>query len=921
MKNRLFLVLVVLSLGGCAKKAPSDDVRIGKLPNGFSYYIKHNEFPKEKASLQLIVKVGSLHETEEERGVAHFLEHMMFRGSEHFADFEIIQYLESIGAQFGADTNAFTTFEETCYHLNIPLEKEGALEKGVLILSDYAGRASLKGELIEKERTVIMDEYNAAERSSQGRISHQMYDKFFKDSSYADRFPIGNEEVILHCSPEVIKKFYEKWYHPSRMALIAVGDFDVAVMEREIQKCFGDLKNGNNKETVSTEVCFLKKPTTLFITDKEEMFIQGGFTEFYPKEFAPKVEKNSIRADIIASLFSSILNQRLDALTKASQAPFLYAAMVSLPFTTYHDATRFHFVGFMDRPIDGAKALYREVERLRTLGPTKGELERELSCMEEGLNSTLANLNKIENESFAQLYVDHFIHKRAFISPKEGCELRKTLLKKIRTKDLIQFAKKNIHLDKMHKIFSMPHELVLSSNDLEEGIIQVKSEKLLPYKEVAEPKLTVISEGVENIKSAVFNEKLGSTTLILENGIEVILHPTTLEKGRVSIELVAAGGKTLFLPEEFASLELSPRYLIESGLSNLNGVELQNFLQKRDSTLSLWIGANLRLISTSGPKEQKEMLLQTIRSIFMERRFDSAIWSGLLEQWKEIENQRDNQPQSFFIERAVQILYDKHPFYTFTKSSDAKEALSKRCIEHAFQDPRDFSLIIVGDFDVKEMKALVCKYLYFPKIEASKMREIQLPSLPIVEESFDKTIYRGSETHGLTLMCYRKNCEGRELSHLSLKALTHILTQRMLEKLRKESGDTYDSFITYECPLEPIMHNVHLCAYFTSKPEKGDELKGQITQVIDQFVKEGPTEEEVSSAREIIKQQVKEGREKNAFWSNLHKQSLLHKKPIETLLSEKESLDIINQKELHELSVALFKETLVIKLSLAPESP
>ncbi len=894
------------------------DERIGLLENGLTYYIKHNEFPKEKASLRLVVKVGSIYETEEERGLAHFLEHMVFRGSLNFSDWEIIKYLESIGAEFGADTNAFTTFEETCYILQVPLDKKDSLDKALLMLSDFAGRASLKDELIEKERTVVMDEYNISQKQAGTRIYNQMHEEFFNNSAYGNRMPIGDKEVINHCDPNLIRNFYKKWYRPNRMAVIAVGDFDIDLVENRIKECFSNLSPGE-ETIVSTEVLFPGDVRSLYMVEEEEMFVQGGFTQFYVATCPMTISEEQMRLGLVHSLVSSILNYRLELLSKEHPAPFLAGGMISQSFTTFHEALRLHFVGFMDRPLDGVRAICREIERLKQFGPTKGELDREIFRLQEEISTGIENLDRIDNEVFIQSYVNHFLCSIPLKSMQAGYELNRKFLAEIRTEDIALWVEENINLDTMYRIFSMPFENVISVNDVEQVIQEVKNEKLEPPKEISNSLLCVMRSGFVGARSAVANDNIGSTMLILDNGMKVILHKTSLEKGRISIDMVARYGKTMFNPEEYDSIELAPAYLMGSGLANLNGNDFNSFLQKRDCSFAVAIGLNARSIYASGPSDESEVLLQSIRALFLDKRFDPVIWNSIVGHHTEIEKYKNNKPELFFIETANQIIYDNHPFYMEGKIAGAEEEVAKRCVELAFNDPLEFSLIVVGDFDLLEMQDLISNYFHFPEKVKHEKKEVQLPILLDFTESQNEIIYRGKETHSSTIIGYRKNYKGEVPLKFPMKALSHILSERCLKRMRQELGDTYTVSFMYESLLDPVTENIFAYVYFTSTPEKAEGLKKIAIEVIDEFLKNGPTADEVLSAKEIIRQKIKEAKVLDGFWSNLHKASVLQDRNIDELLMEAEELEVITQKGLQNLSVELFENTPTIRISLFPE--
>jgi zinc protease len=387
----------------------------------------------------------------------------------------------------------------------------------------------------------------------------------------------------------------------------------------------------------------------------------------------------------------------------------------------------------------------------------------------------------------------------------------------------------------------------------------------------------------------------------------------------VSIELVAKGGKTLFTNEEYLSSDAAAYYMIESGFANLNGIQLKNFLQKKDCFLSAGIFPNMRSIKAKGPVNEGEVLLKAIRALFLEKHFDSGIWTNLMEQIKEVEKYKDNMPIYFFIEEVNHILYADHPFYVSGKASDANEEIAKRCAEIAFQDPSEFSVVIVGDFDLAAMQNLICSYFHFRESDKSEKRSIQLPILSDLSESIDKVIYKGKETHGVTTMAYRKMCGEKAISDLSMRALTHILTERAFKKMRRELGDTYSVYFSYEFPLDPFRGNLNVYINFSSLPEKAENLKNEAEEVILEFMKNGPSDDEVNVAKKIIEQKVKENLMLDEFWEKLHTDAILYRISAEDILRDKKELEMITKENLHALAKEIFEDTPVIKMSLFPE--
>ncbi len=887
---------------------------VGKLDNGLSYYIKRNPLHKEKASIRLVVKVGSIYESEEERGLAHFLEHLVFRGSENFADWEIIEYLESIGAQLGPDTNAFTTFEQTAYLLQVPMEKLENLDRALLILSDFAGRASLRNDLIEIERRVVLEECHCSENQSGMKIWRETFLELFENSAYKNRLPIGAKEVILHCDPQLIRNFYKKWYRPNRMAVIAVGDFEETKVKDMIEKYFGEFQPGD-ETIISTKVLFPEDPRALFIQEEEESFVQGAFLGFYEADCLTEITDAHIKRALVSSLAVALLNQRLEGESKKYPAPYLYGKVFPQTFTTFHQALRIHFVGFMDRPVDGLRAICREVERFKQFGPTQGEMERIASQAREEIRDELANLDRIPNDSIVKNYHNHFLCEACFRSRESELEFRKKIIEEITSLEIQLWVRENLLLDRMYTVFSMPKE-VITISDLEAVLDSLKREVLEPLAEEERSILRVDPSQVVEVEASSEKSESGSTTLVLENGIKVILHPTNFEKGRILIDLVARGGRTLCEVHEYASQEVASEYLIKSGLANLSGLQLEKFLNSRSCSLGVEIGPHSRLIQAIGPVEESEILFQLIRSVFLHRRSDLLTWESIIEAKKEIDTYKNNQPTTAFIELANKVIYEGHPFYQTSNPLDANEETAITVLNRVFGNPKEFSVVVVGDFEVSAIKNLIFKYFSFSEIEERGAREMDMPFLNEVSTPKTELIYKGKETHALTLVAYRKNCSN--VSVPLLKALTHILSERCLKKMRCEMGQSYSPSFIYELPLAPLNTIVCLAACFSSDAEKSDSLKEVVIKVIEEFLTKGVSDNEVNSAKEILKQQVKEGKIENRFLVNLHTEALLGDKSLNEVELETVELNSITKENLQKIGSEIFAENPEIRISLFP---
>jgi len=897
-------------------------VKVGKLENGLTYYIQKNEFPKNRASLRLIVKAGSLNEEEHQRGLAHFVEHMVFRGTKHFKDWEIINYLESIGAKFGADANAYTTFDTTCYSLEIPLDKEDVLDNGILILSDWAARANLEDDMIDKERRVIIDEYNLVKKSANGRLMEKYINHFLSGSLYPKRLPIGQKEIILKGDPQAIRDFYHKWYRPDRMAVVVVGDFDSDHIETLIEECFGEIeKRTDEVEEPDYFVKFPDERTYMIANDSELILNQGGFAKFYNLINKVDVSIDDIKKDLITDIYGAILNDRFQKLGKQNPPPYMNAYAHRMNFSSNIGLDQVVFSFFEDRLKEGLKAFYHEINALNMFGPTQGELNRFKQKISEKISVGQANLERISHASFAGKYKAHFLSNKPYISSELIYKVQAEVIDSITTKDVKNWIDEEIQLDKFHPFFSTIQKDLISKEEIEKQIAVIEK---LELKKPVEKTHEYLELGVSDKGEIVSFEssKHGYETYILSNGLKVIVHPTKLEKKVMQMALIANGGSTLFPLERRHSLALAANYMLESGFANLDGSGFRELLVKKGVGYSLNLAYNLRTLSLNGKAEDDELLFQIINATFLEKNFDNNCWESLIVKKKEIENNLNNSSYVFFGNKLNEIVSSNHPFFSPTRVENAKEDEAREIISKSFSDLGEYTLIIVGDVDPKRISELALQYLSFQGEKAPEWRAYPQPLNTFPKEDVTTTIKRGKESHCINAIVYDGSFSFDDSTKTlsSLETLTSVLQTRFLEKMRVDAGETYSVNCYMYLPLLPNLNDVKIGIVFTCEEEKSKAMKQCIEDEIQKFITEGPTEEEITTAKEILIQSKKKGLQYNQAWLNLHKHNLLYPCSFDEILDYQTYISReVTKEKLLQLVCGFFEDTVVVKVTLVSE--
>ncbi len=904
---------------------------VGSLTNGLTYYIKENSYPKNKAYLQLVVKVGSLYEEDNESGVAHFLEHMLFRGTKHFEDWEIIKYLESIGSQFGPDINAYTSFDVTNYILNIPLDKCDSLDNGILILSDFADRATLKDDLINNERSVIIDEYNLTKKNFNGRINAKFIDHFLKGSSYQKRHPIGNKEVILNCDPKIIRNFYKKWYRPDRMAVVAVGNFNAEEVEFLIKKYFECIpKNESEVEYPSTTLDIQGKLDNLIVNESELTVNQGGlcFLEqiFYAKHYTNSSAINCI----ISNLYNSIMNRRLNNISKINNPPFISCSMCSDELFANIIFDQIEFLFFEDRPLDGLKAAYEELKMFNKFGPTNEELIRAKKELEEIFVDKLENLHNISHSSHASHLIDHFMYGLDYIDREVFLNIQRSLLPIIDVDAIINWSVKHVDINKYNVFYFVAKKNLINNEEIEKLLEDLHSCDIENRVNKQHELQQMEVEKIEDCPMPLITES-GSVdyeTFSLENGLKVLVHPTDFEKNNVTICLVANGGLTS-LPKNYTnSIKMAVEYVFESGLANLDGLNLSEWLSEHNIDCFLSIGSNLRLINICGKNDNMESLCDLIRSIFTLKRFDVSVWENILIKHKEFGKNLNNDPYSYFFKKLNAALHPDHLLFKDVSVKNASKEIAKDVMEMCFSDPSQFTMIIVGDVNKQDVKEIIRTHLNFNISNARKLNDkidddYFSPLGSFIKTNYDGVFYKGIDTHPIGVLCYNKqfNSNDKDINYLfASEALANILQTRLLEKLRQNLGDTYNVNVDISYPFAPNLSEIEIYITFSSEPQKINVLKLAIQNEIKNLLELGPTKQEISTTKEIKMQSLKDILHENNTVIRMHELNIFYKYTIKSLAEYAEFINNeITCENVMKLCNHLFKNKNLVTATLLPE--
>ena len=851
------------------------NVRIGKLDNGLTYYIRKNNLPANRADFYIAQKVGSIQEEENQRGLAHFLEHMCFNGTTHFPGDALKQYLERIGVKFGENLNAYTAIDETVYNIsNVPVKTPGAVDSCLLILHDWSNDLTLDPKEIDKERGVINEEWRTR-MSAMMRMQEKLLPMMYPGDKYAHSFPIGTMDVVMNFKPQTLRDYYEKWYRPDLQGIVIVGDIDVDAVEAKIKTMFADIPaQPNAAERIYYPVADNKEPIICILKDKEQPHVQVLL--FNKHEAVPDNQKGNVDYLIqqyAKNLISIMLNARLNELVQTANPPYIYAGADDSNF--FVAKTKDAFLGIVvckeDSIENGIAAMLRELERARQFGFTETEYNRARAEYLRQLESSYNERDKQKNEKYVNEYVRHFLDNE----PIPGIENEYTIINQIAPNIPVaainQLMKGLITDDNQALALFAPEkeDLKLPSEAAIAKLLKdAKTEKLTAYvdKVSDEPLMAEAPKGGK-IVSESKDDIFGATTLTLSNGVKVIIKKTDFKADEIRMKGVSLGGSSVFPDSEIININGLDAVGV-GGLGNFSAVNLEKVLAGKKASVSYDIANKTESVSGScSPKDFETMMQLTYLTFTAPRRDDDAFASYKNRNKAALKNQELN-PNVAFSDSIQAGIYMKHPRIIRIKADmvdqmDYDKILSK--YQDRFKDASDFTFIFVGNVDVEKMKPVIAEYLgALPAVnrkETFKDNKIEMRQ-GIYKNEFTKQ----QETPKASVFAfYNGDCKYDLRNNLLLSMTSQILDLVYTEKVREDEGGTYGVYVGGTLQKYPKEKAI-LQIIFDTAPEKKEKLMKIIFGEIDNITKTGPSEANLNKVKEYMLKKHTEDLKENSYW-------------------------------------------------------
>lgn len=855
-------------------------VRYGKLDNGLTYYIRHNKQPEQRADFYIAQNVGSMLEEENQRGLAHFLEHMAFNGSKNFPEKGMDRFTESIGMRNGENLNAYTSFDETVYILNnVPVTKEEIIDSCLLMLHDWSGFLSLTDSMIEKERPIIREEWRTGQ-DAQTRLWEQQLPAMFPDSRYGHRIPIGTLDVINNFKPEELRAYYHKWYRPDLQAVIVVGDIDVDKVEVKIKEMFSDIpKPVNPAPREEFEVSDNEQPLVSIAKDKEASNLILRL--FYKHEKLPRemtATAMGLVNDYIQAVSATMINDRLDELTQQAEPPFVYAEAGDGNYMVARTKGAWTAAAIAkEGEIESAlSALVEETERVRQHGFTASEYERARLNVLKAYETAYNERDNQKNGTYTREYVNHFTNG-GYIP---GIETEYMLVDQIAA----TFPIEEINRYVQGMIGENNIVITLTGPD-KEGIIYPTEEELLntfiqarlkpveAYQETVSdepliPQLPVPGRIVD-IKE---DPLLGTTVMMLSNGVKVVLKHTEFKKDEIQMTATSPGGSTLFGKEDVDNLKVFNDVIGLGGWGNFSAIELGKKLAGKQVYCSTSLGLDSESVNGSTTPVDMETLFQLIYLSFTAPRADMEAYASFESRMKAQLQNLELNPMVAFSDTVTEALYMDNLRAKRIRIEDFANISYSRILEmyrERFADASDFVFTFVGNIDQEQMRPYLEQYLAaLPSLKRTEKGNTgEVPALR--KGKYTNHFRMPQETPKVSAIHVYSGKMDYELENIiTATMLKQILDLVYNEKIREEEGGTYGVSTSVRISSFPEGETT-LQIYFDTAPEKKEMLNEIVRNELNRIAEAGPRTEDYQKTVDNMLKRHEENKQENAYWVNI----------------------------------------------------
>ena len=879
--STLVLALALVATAQQPQLLPIDSaVRVGKLENGLTYYIRHNEYPKHRAEFHIAQAVGATMEEDHQNGLAHFLEHMAFNGTEHFPGKGIIEYFESVGVNFGGNINAYTSLDETVYRLSeVPTVREGIIDSALLVMHDWACGLLLLEEEIDNERGVIREEWRTGAQAAR-RMWKAINPLKYPGSQYAKRDVIGDTAVINNFSYDALRDYYKKWYGPDNQAIIVVGDIDVDEIEAKIKALWDDVPARENRgERPLYSVDDNAEPIVAIVRDKEA---QNTRIEMeFKKPQIPAQFRGTDMAyvqKLAVELVCDMFNNRLSELSMKPEATFVGAGSYYGELVKLKDAFVAVYLAKQGQEVAAYKDLLTQLEKMRRYGFTHAELDRVKKEMLAAYEKSYNERNTRRNIQYTQEYIRHYLDGEVIPGIEWEYQMIQQILPALPLDMLNQLAQSLVTDENLIISFQAPADKSVVLPTAAEAVAylaDVKNEEIeAPVEEAIRENLVETAPKAGKIKKTAYNESLGTTEWTLSNGVRVVVKPTTFKQDEILFYAFSQGGKSLVATEDLPSAALATDVVELGGLADMSATDLQKALTGKRASLSPNISGYGESLNGSSTIKDFETLLQLNYLYFTAPRRDEESFQTLMSILGSQLANRDKNPKVAWSD-SVQMMASNNSERTLilNKALLEKVSLDKalEIYKARFANPADFTFFFVGNVDPAdaEFQALVCTWLgglnTSKKLEKAADDKVRV-AMGIQKNYFTRKMETKTASNRIQYTSY--DMPYTLANDLNMEMIGRILSTRYLESIREREGGSYGVGCAAWMNRHPVPY-AQLIMQFDTDPEKQEKLMNIIHEEVMTIVENGPLAKDLQKEKESMLKDFEEDLEKNGYWSNV----------------------------------------------------
>ena len=867
MKHFLTIVALFFACNIYAQQGKIDNdntIRKGILPNGMTYYIRHNAQTKGVADFYIAQKVGSILEEKRQRGLAHFLEHMAFNGTKHFPGNTlqpgIVAWCESVGIKFGANLNAYTSVDQTVYNISAaPVTREGVIDSCLLILNDWSHELLLTDKEIDKERGVIEEEWRTRRSGmAMQRLSEQAMPVIYAGTKYSDCMPIGNIDIVRTFPYNDLRDYYSKWYRPDLQAIIVVGDINEDKIEEKIKKLFAKIPLPQNPaHRIYYPIGNNEKMILYTATDKEQPTV--NFTLYMKRDVTPKQERNTIQNyadDYKTNILRMAINDRLEELSRTKNAPFISASVRSGNFFLASTKDAFELSGVLKegKALEAIQLLVGEVERARANGITIDELKRGKAEMLSYAENDYNDRSNRRNGEFVEQCVQNFLEETPIIEPEKELEIVRKLDKTVTIDDVNALAKTIITNQNQvvtmfgpdKNTFKMP-----TNSSIENAILKAQKQHYTPYKTqntLTERLITKLPKPGSIISERTY--KYGYTEFTLSNGLKVYVRPTNFEPDEVNLKLFSLGGKNIYPDSEMPNLTYLMAGATIGGVAQYNDLTLEKMLAGKTATVTPFIDNDTRgMAGTSNVKDTKT-LLELVYLYFTQPRKDPQAFKNLMEQQQEFLTNAHVNPMLAYNDTLHKVAYATNRMASMDKEQLKRVNYNRimHIYKELFANAANFKLILTGNIDINTLRPLLCQYI--ATLPSNNTKETIGTYEPKLVDGKKTYIFHKKQTTptAITTIVIKGKMEYNNRNELLMDAIGQLLRIVYTEKVREDKGGTYSVQASGDLQHHPN-NEALLRIAFQTDPQKYNSLIPIVYRELEKMATEGPSKQDLDKVK------------------------------------------------------------------------